>query len=151
MQECKIIERKTQAVLYIRGNSAAKDLPDFFHKAYGSIAQHAQQEGIQFSGAPYAAYYNMDMENLDVEAGFPVLLTETDKENIHTGEIPAGRYATTIHTGPYSQVEPSYNTLMQYMQENGVESTGIVYEFYLNDPDTTPPDQLQTQILFLLK
>lgn len=151
MQECNIIKRKTQAVLYIRGNSAAKDLPKFFHNAYSTIAQYAQQEGIQFSGAPYAAYYNMDMENLDVEAGFPVNSIDSGNEYVHVGEIPAGKYATTIHTGPYSQVEPSYNALMKYMQEKSVNSTGIAYEFYLNDPDITPPEQLQTQILFLLK
>lgn len=149
--ECTIIERDAQPVLYIRGHSAATDLPNFFNKAYGTIAQYVQEAGIELVGAPYAAYYNMDMENLDVEAGFPVSISATGNDDVQSGEIPAGKYATTTHVGPYTQVEPSYNTLMAYMKENGVEATGIAYEFYLNDPECTPPEQLKTQILFSLK
>jgi len=27
----------------------------------------------------------------------------------------------------------------------------VAYEFYLNDPQTTPPSELQTQVVFPLK
>jgi effector-binding domain-containing protein len=37
------------------------------------------------------------------------------------------------------------------MEENGYQPTGVAYEVYLNDPDETPPEELQTQIAFPLK
>ena len=53
--------------------------------------------------------------------------------------------------GPYDQIEPAYNALTKFIQDEGYESTGIAYEIYLNDPVEVKPEQLQTQILFLLK
>ena len=36
------------------------------------IAQYLAEQSEQPAGAPFVAYYNMDMQNLDVEIGFPV-------------------------------------------------------------------------------
>lgn len=146
--ECKLIERKAQPVMFIRGHSAAKDLPNFFEQSFGALARYISQAGGQMSGAPYAAYHNMDMKDLDVEAGIPVNQPLPDKDDIQSGEIPAGKYASATHTGPYSDVEPIYNAIMQWMKDKGYETTGVSYEFYLNDPDETPPEKLETLILF---
>ncbi len=45
----------------------------------------------------------------------------------------------------------AYNALNEYIAQNKHESTGVVYEFYLNDPAETPEEELQTQIVFPLK
>ena len=105
----------------------------------------------QFAGPPFTAYYNMDMQDLDVEIGFPVPKKLPDKGTIKAGEIPAGKVATCLYTGPYNEMEPAYNALHQWTQDNGYKLTGIAYEIYLNDPEQTPPEQLQTQIAFPLK
>jgi effector-binding domain-containing protein len=34
------------------------------------------------------------------------------------------------------------------MKSKGYEVTGVCYEIYLNDPQRTPPESLQTQIVF---
>ena len=39
---------------------------------------------------PFAAYYNMDMSALDVEAGFPVSKNLPGKDNIKAGKIDGG-------------------------------------------------------------
>jgi effector-binding domain-containing protein len=149
--DCKLEQRQAQPVMYIRERSKAADLPQFFAKSYQSIANYIESQGGRISGAPYAAYYNMDMENLDVEAGIPIIKPVSNTDQIKTGEIPAGDYATTVHEGPYSDVEPAYNALMQWMKEHGYATTGVSYEFYLNDPGSTPSEQLLTQILFPLQ
>ncbi len=46
---------------------------------------------------------------------------------------------------------PAYEELTRWTQENGFEPTGVVYEYYLNGPDDTPPQGLQTQIVFMVK
>jgi len=93
----------------------------------------------------------MDMQDLDVEIGFPVSKSLPSKHDIKASEIPGGQVATCLHTGPYSKIEPAYNALSQWMKENGYEATGVAYEMYLDDPAETPPQELKTQILFPLQ
>jgi effector-binding domain-containing protein len=106
------------------------------HKAYGAIVQHLGEIGEQPESPAYAAYYNMDMQNLDVEMGFPVSKQLPGKNDVKASNIPAGKYASSVFTGPYSEFEPAYNALSQWIKENGYEVTGTAYELYqlLNSP-----------------
>jgi effector-binding domain-containing protein len=113
--------------------------------------QYAGQLGVQPSGAPFIAYYNMDMADLDMEIGFPFAQKLAGKDDILGGEIPSGKAASCLHVGPYDQLGAAYEALNKWMQANGYVPTGVVYEFYLNDPQATPPAELQTQLVFPLK
>ncbi len=107
--------------------------------------------GVYPSGAPFTAYFNMDMEDLDLEIGMPVAEPVAAKGDIASSEIPAGKYVTATHVGPYEKFEETYTVLMAYMGEQGVDGSGVAYEFYLNDPSETPPEKLITEILIQLK
>jgi len=120
-------------------------------EAYGRIAAYLAGSGEIPAGAPFTAYYNMDMQDLDVEIGFPVSKPLAGKDDIRASEIPGGKLAFALHTGPYSECGPAYEALTQFVKEHGFEATGVAYEFYLNDPQETPQAQLQTQIVFPLK
>ena len=146
----KIIEREKQYVLSIRTRTAVKDLPAALGESYGAIASYLGQLGETPTGAPFAGYFNMDMQNLDVEIGFPVSKSFPGKGNIQSGRIMGGKFGTCIHTGPYNAIESAYNALQHFIGESGFQASGVAYEFYLNDPNETPEAQLQTQILFPL-
>jgi effector-binding domain-containing protein len=120
-------------------------------EVYGQIMAFLGQTGENPMGAPYAAYYNMDMEDLDVELGIPVGKPLKPQGDLKGGEIPAGKYASCVHTGPYNEVENAYTELTAWMEAEGHVPTGVAYEIYLNDPAETPPDQLLTEVLFPLK
>jgi len=113
--------------------------------------QYLNEISEQPSGAPFSAYYNMDMDNLDVEMGFPVAKPLAGKGEIKAGEIPAGKQVSCVHKGPYNQMEPVYNALLQWIEENGQTSTGVSYEFYYNSPLEVPESELLTKIVFPLK
>ena len=149
--KCEVVEQPPQPTLSIRTTTTIKNLPQELGKAYGAIGQYLGQLGEQPAGAPYAAYFNWDTSDLEVEIGFPVTSSLPAKENIQSGEMPAGRYARCIYTGPYNKIEPAYNALTAWVKENGYEATGVAYEFYLNDPGEVSPDDLLTQVVFPLK
>ena len=120
-------------------------------QAYGAIAQYLGGLGERPAGPPFTAYYNMDMQDLDVEIGFPVSRKVAGEGDILACELPAGKIATCIHVGPYSELTPAYTALSEWTEAQGYEATGVAYEFYLNDPTQTPPEELMTQIVFPLK
>jgi len=149
--ECKIIETEDQPVLTVRTTAAVEKLPQFFGEAYGSIMRYLAEMGEQPVGMPFAAYYNMDMQALDVEAGFPVARDLAGKGNIKAGKIGGGKYAVTLHIGSYDSVGPAYEALADFVKQQGFEVGKIAYEYYLNDPSEDANIQPQTEIRFPLR
>jgi effector-binding domain-containing protein len=149
--QCEVKEQSAQPTLSIRTRTSVEELAQVFGQAFGAIAQHLCDLDEQPAGPPFAAYYNMDTQDLDVEIGFPVSKRLAGKGSIHEGEIPAGKIATCVHVGPYSDIAPAYAALSEWIEAQGYEATGLAYEMYLNDPNETPPAELMTQIAFPLQ
>jgi effector-binding domain-containing protein len=148
---CEIKEQATQPTLSVRVRTPIDGLPQILGESYGKIAGYLAELGEQPAGAPFASYYNMDMQDLDVEIGFPVVKALQGKDDIQASEVPGGKLGYALHTGRYADIAPAYDTLTHFVKEQGYELTGVAYEFYLNDPGETPQDELQTQIVFPLK
>jgi len=149
--QCEVREQGAQPTLSIRTRTPIDGLPGLLGESYGKIAGFLAELGEEPGGAPFAAFYNMDMQDLDVEIGFPVKKLLAGKDDIRASEVPGGKLGYALHTGRYGDIAPAYEALTQYVKERGYEPTGVSYEFYLNDPENTPQDELETQILFPLK
>lgn len=147
----EFLEKQAQPVLSIRTRSSVNDLPKVLGEAYGKIMQYMGEMSETPTDAPFVAYYNMDMEDLDIEVGFPVSKPIPGNGEVNQSEIPACKQVSCIHIGSYSKSESAYNALIQWVAENGYEAVGTAYEFYLNDPMDTPEDQLKTRIMYPLK
>jgi effector-binding domain-containing protein len=148
--QCEIKHQPAQPTLSIRTRAAVGQLPQLFGQTYGAIMQYLGELGEQPVGMPFAAYYNMDMQDLDLEIGFPVSKPLPDRGEMKSGALPAGPIATTLHIGPYDAIGPAYEALTQFMQTNGYSPSGAAYEFYFSGPDT-PPAEIQTQVMFPLQ
>lgn len=149
--QCEIIDRPAQPTLAVRTRTSVAKLPGAMGQAYGSIMQYLGEVRGFPAGAPFAAYYNVDKDDLDVEIGFPVATPLPGRGNVQPGEIPGGKTASCVHVGPYDQIEPTYAALSTFVAEQGYEATGVAYEFYLNDPGEVAPEELQTQVVFPLR
>ncbi len=146
-----VTEQPAQPVLSIRKRTTVGNLPQELGKAYKAIVEYLEEIGEQPLVFAFAAYYNMDMQDLDVEMGFPVAKSLPGRGEIKAGEIPAGKQAFYLHKGPYDAVEPVYNAMMQWIGDNGYIPTGVSYEFYYNGPGEVPESELLTKIVFPLK
>lgn len=149
--EFEITEQPAQPVLSIRTRTTVDNLPEEIGKAYGAIMKYLHEIGEQPLAVAFAAYYNMDMQDLDVEMGFPVPKPLAGKGDINSGEIPGGMQVSCMHKGPYNQMEPVYNAMLQWIKENGYTPTGVAYEFYYNSSADVPESELLTRVVFPLK
>lgn len=147
---CRQTTEPARHTLSVRTRTSVTELPSLFETIYSRIAAYLADLGEEFDGAPFAAYYNLDMDDLDVEIGFPVRHSIRSKEEIASGMISGGKAATLLYTGPYTDMEPAYEALLKWMAEQGLTGNGVVYEYYLDDPAETPRDQLRTRIVFPL-
>jgi effector-binding domain-containing protein len=148
--QCELKEQAAQPALSVRTHSAVQDVPSLFGKTYGAIMQYLAELGEQPAGMPFAAYYDLNMENMDIEIGFPVGRPLAGKGEIQASEFPGGKLASVMHIGPYDQLIAAYEALGQWVKAQGYEATGVAYELYYSEPET-PPMEIRTEIIFPLK
>ncbi len=146
--DCKTQTLPAQCVLSVRTHTPVEGLPQVLGQAYMRIFEHLQELGQQPAGAPFVAYYNMDMQNLDLEIGFPVAELLPARDEVLSHEIPELKAATCLYLGPYPGMAAAYDALNAYVAQNGLSVSGPVYEHYLTDPQFTEPEELLTRIVF---
>lgn len=147
---CEIKERPITAVMSVRTRCPVSQLPQVLGKTYEKIETYLARIGAQPVYAPFVVYYNMDMDDLDIEVGFPTVAGLTGEGEIKAGELPAGKALTATYTGPYDTMQAAYEDIETWAREHNVQRSGVVYEFYHNDPTVTPPEELVTEIVFPL-
>jgi AraC family transcriptional regulator len=72
---------------------------------------------------------------------------------ITTGYIPGGKYAIATHIGPYNTILDTYLALIGgWIPQTSYElHDEAVVEFYLDDPNQTPPERLRTELWIRLR
>lgn len=145
---CQIDDKPSQPTLGVRTRTAVENLPAVVGDAYGAVIQHLTARGEAPAGPPFAIYYNMDMQDLDIEAGFLVARALPGEGSVQPGLIPGGLRATVLHSGPYEGLGEAYQALTEFIQVEGYKPTGVAYEFYLKSPMEFPPEELETLIMF---
>ena len=62
--------------------------------------------------------------------------------------LPGGKYAVTLHEGPYNRLGETYAALFGrwFVDQPWQPGPAPCLEFYLNDPDSTEADELLTEI-----
>ena len=117
--------------------------------------------GIQ-PGPPFIRYHVIDMPaELDVEFGVPVVAAVPGDDRVRAGVLPAGRYVTLRHTGPYDGLVASNAALQDWAKARGItfgsrdtghgEAWPGRVEHYLTDPSAEPdPAKWQVDIAYLV-
>jgi effector-binding domain-containing protein len=113
---------------------------------YGKLAVYLGELGEYLSDVPYVAYHNMDMQNLDVEIGFPVPKALPGMGDIRSGSIPEGRVVSCMYRGAYREMVPTYTEMADWIEKNGLQPAGTAYECYYNGPEY-PESELLTMIV----
>ena len=123
-----------------------------------------ERHGVTPNGPQVIRYRVVDYNtgNVKIEVGLPV---ETDNRpadsRIQSGEIPAGRYVTVVHAGPYESLVNTTAALLAWARENRMvlefkdhekaSQWGCRVERYLvAPPDESRPERWRTEIDILL-
>jgi AraC family transcriptional regulator len=63
-------------------------------------------------------------------------------------KIPGGRYATTLHVGPYELLGDTWTRFMgEWLPASGHRlGPGVSYEIYVNNPTNARPEELETEL-----
>jgi effector-binding domain-containing protein len=95
---CELKEMPAQPTLVVRTVTNVQELPSTLGAAFQAVAEHLNGLGKALL-VPYVAYFNMDMDNLEIEAGFPVERATPGAGTVQGSELPPGRYGVCMYTG----------------------------------------------------
>jgi effector-binding domain-containing protein len=104
MTEPQIQQRAALPYLAIRCQ-VTNGLPAVVDRSFPQLFAWMGQHGVEPAGPPFIRYHEVDHdgEPLEIEVAAPVANAVEPSEDgpISPGTLPAGRYATLLHTGPY--------------------------------------------------
>lgn len=142
VSEIGLFKLSQQPTLSIRTRSAVQDLPRVIGESYGKIIEHLRSMDEFVSDIPFVAYLNMDMQDLDVEIGFPVAGPLPGGDEVRSSTLPGGLAIACLYRGPYRDMAPTYDEMIRWIQAAGFIPTGFAYESYYNGPEFSESELL---------
>lgn len=154
MMEVRLEKRKPVRVAFVRHIGPYKDCC----KAWETLCEYGQQHGLM---SPKTQWIGISHDDPDVtspdklryDACMPVDDKFTATGEIGVQEIPGGEYAVMTHRGPYSNLIHAYRFFYgEWLPNSGRELVSMPgFEIYRNAPETTPPEELLTDIYIPLR
>jgi effector-binding domain-containing protein len=105
MSEPQIEERAERPYLGIRSEVPSDGIRAVVDRAFPQLFGWLSEHGIQPSGPPFIRFHELDRagEPLEIESAAPVGDgAAPDEGPVRPGVLPAGRYVTLLHVGPYT-------------------------------------------------
>jgi effector-binding domain-containing protein len=163
----EIVEITIGPVVEVEESTFVWQMPSRFKRDYQSIAEYIAATGAEFSGMPYARYFDMNwagelnrgkisslfsmlFKKWHYLAGMPSTKLLQGRGRLRANNYPQRRYASTMHCGPYKNCGETYVALMKWLLEQGHTPDSEAFEFYRNDPHEVAEAELETQILIPL-
>ncbi len=139
-----------EVVLTIRKTGRYEELGPMFE----TLMECALEEGLTATGPPMFVCLDQEYraEAAHMEVAVPVggsldeVRRSVAKSECEARVLEGGRFLSTIHQGPYGEVGPVYQALMDEAQKRGLKLNGPTREVYLNDPSALPEDEYLTEV-----
>src|SRR5258708_31653744 len=158
----KIVERAAQTYVAIKSLVSREELGPVTGKLFGEAVGWLGRHVLARAGASFFRYGAVDMEQgLEIEFGVPTAKSVAGDDRVWADVIPAGRYASLIHQGPFEELYDANGTLGKWIEEEGLkvdvrralegDKFGCRLELYLTDPAVEKdPQKWETEVAFKL-
>ena len=145
--EIMFYERKEQDTLIVRTRSKVTELAKLVDDVYNKIFSYLKELNELPADVPFIKYYNIDMNDLDVEIGVPVLKQLPSRDKIKAGRMPGGKEVMCVFRGSYADTETTYGEMAAFAADSGLRLSGTATEYYFNSPAEVPESELITKIV----
>jgi effector-binding domain-containing protein len=142
-----VVELPAQPVVAITKTVTMATMNEIADEIPGLVAWLGDH-GYAPSGAPFLRYLVIDMAaDMVVQAGVPVAAAVEGDGRVEADELPAGRYLTTTHVGPYEGLYDATVGILRYAGTHGLSfdqhpsDQGDVWTSRIEWYETNPVDQ----------
>lgn len=142
--ELRSIPRQSTAVVVV--TTTTDRIGETMGEAFGKVFAALGKAGVAPAGPPICKYTAFDADSVTYEAGVPVAAAFAEDGEVVASEVGGCTAAVGMHVGPYDRLVETYGQLQAWLEGQGRKPSAIMWESYLDDPDTTPAEQLRTEI-----
>jgi len=156
--DARIVDVEPQPAVSIRVSLPMEnlDLGALYGKSFPLVAQTVGQHGGVPAGAPFGLYHQWGPDVVDVEVGFPVAgvvdglpaLADAAPGKPGNSSLPGGRVVSATHRGSYAGLADFNSQLHTWIEREGLEITGGLWESYVDDPGKVPEAEVRTEIFW---
>lgn len=135
--------------LYMRRRIEHHEIAKALGELLPAVFQYASKNGLVFAGPPTCRYCDWSTSGVTLEAGLPIGAPAKGEGDIQVGTLPAGPAASTIHKGPYDDLNKAHSAIEAWIATNALTAAGDPYEVYLTDPVEVPdPAEWLTEVIW---
>jgi effector-binding domain-containing protein len=132
----KIVTLQAQTAAKIHQVIPRSKMQQEMGKALSELKAAIQAQGIAITGPWFTHHLQPPGETFDFEVCFPVSAAVQPSGRVQPGEWPAMTVVRTIYHGGYEGLGAAWGEFMKWIQSNGHNVTGEIWERYLAGPES---------------
>ena len=149
MTDIKLEHVKSQPTVVVRFNYAEDTVGELMSAAIIAVQEYLKRAQMLPVGPPFTRYLVWTEDQKRAESGFPVEWAVEGGDLVESSELPAGRVARMVYTGPYTGLLEAKNKVFDAIRARGLTPDGGPIEVYVTDPnEVIDESDFQTEIIW---
>jgi|SRR5581483_1682008 len=147
------VELPERTIIYIEGSAPWDAAFDTLIKAYRSLNEYLDKQGIKAAGPAMTIYTETDDAGFKFRAALPVAdpPKTPPQGNIGVGPAPSGKALKFVHRGSYDAMDSTYEAITNYLDDRQIDAKDVFIEEYETDITSTPQDKLVVTVYVPVK
>lgn len=143
------VESQTVICMTTATTQTDNDLAEKTGASYGQLLSNIQVNGMEMTGPPITVTTKWEENAFVFDNCIPVENIKGDlSAKVFESKTYSGYALKLEHLGSYDNLNSSYETILAYIAQMGLEITENPWEVYISDPSNTPEEKLITHIYF---
>ena len=153
------IDVPARPIVYLAGKSSYDDAFKSIKASLATVKAAMDKAGLKPTGHALTIFTDTDEKGFSYESAIPIAepgkSDGADKKDlgngVMVGQSPAGSGLKFVHRGPFDDIDSTYDLIVAYLDEKGLQIQPPYIEEYLTDPTTPDDPNLEVDIYILLK
>jgi effector-binding domain-containing protein len=136
-----------QKAYAIRATAPADRVGEKVKELLPEIFEFILSNGSGVAGMPFARYLRSGGDEVEIEAGIPVVRGTPVSGHIQLIELHGGSVAVMLHVGSHEELPQAHAKLKAWVREKGKSAMEASWEEYVTGPgDETDPQKWETRV-----
>ena len=142
-----------RTIVYLQGHSNWDSALDTLVDSFKSLDEYLAKQGITANGPAMTIYTQTDDTGFSFRAAVPIAQPpkEPPKGDIAVGQAPSGKALKFVHRGAYDAMDSTYEAIINYLDDKGLEAKDVFVEEYSNGPLKADDDKLLINVFVPVK
>ena len=149
------IEVPTRPIVFLEGQSSYDDAFKSIKASFAKVNAAMDKAGLKAVGHPITIFVDTNDKGFKYKAAVPIAAKPEGKSDLGDGvslaDSPSGSGLKFRHRGPFDEIDSTYDLIVAYLDEKGLQVDPPYIEEYLTDLTTPDDPKLEVDIYTFVK